>query len=99
MQNRLLICLLALLTLICASSCTKLPEPAAMKAGDLPRVAIPDRDAIPLEWGEIIAITSEPASPTWVQIWLRDMEGTIRMVGYNLHDNALGDDAVVIHRR
>ena len=98
MTGRALICLTASAALLVAGSCAKLPQKPVKADGAVALVQMAQKDAVPAEWGEAFAVSSEPSNPGWLQIWFRDSDGTVRMVTYNLRTNSLGREAAIFRR-
>ena len=60
---------------------------------------LPDKDSIPAEWGKLVAVSSAPDIDNWVQLWLEDEGGTIRMVAYHIIQNKVSSQARVFPRK
>jgi hypothetical protein len=99
MTGKAFICLTVLTTLLVGLSCAKLPEKPAKEDGTVVLVELAHQDAIPADWGEAFAVSSDANNPNWLQLWFRAEDGTVRMASYNLRTNILEDDAVIFQRR
>jgi len=85
--------------LLPAFSCTRLPEKPAQEGAALSSEQLPAPDSIPLEWGKLVSVTSNPAFPGWFQLWFEDGTSTVRMVPFDLQAKHFGSDAMVLPRR
>ena len=85
---------LGLLVLL-ASSCARLPE----QPPDTSFERLPDQNAIPVEWGNLVSVTTPEFSERWIQLWFQDEKGTIRMVTYNLETNRINLKSRMIPRK
>jgi len=99
MTRKTLVCLGVSALVLISLSCAKLPEKPAKEDGTVVLVKLADQDAIPVDWGEAFAVSSDANNPNWLQLWFRSEDGTVRMVSYNLRTNILEDDAVIFQRR
>jgi len=88
---------LGLLVLL-ASSCAKLPEPPTLAQKSVEVAKLPDENAIPMEWGALVSVSSVPLYPSWVQLWFQDEKGTIRMVPYSIETNQFNPASRMIPR-
>lgn len=85
------------LSLILSASCTKLRTPFPGEQA-LERQVLPQKDAIPAEWGKLISASNSPSFPNWIQLWFQDDAGLVRMVPYNIDRNILAPDVVLFRR-
>ena len=75
--------LLILLTLLLAScERTQVPEQPVSEIDSGLR-------AIPIEYGELVSVTTTPEFRNWYQLWFRAEDGTIRMLRYRVTDNII----------
>jgi len=85
-----------LLTLMAATlflSCERLAQPADSTAEIATKL-----ESIPVEYGELEAVTSVPEYPGWFQLWFQDSTGTIRMVRIQTQQNLIHNQIEVIPR-
>ena len=99
MTGKTLVCLSVSALLLISLSCAKLPGKPAKEDGTVELLKLAHQDAIPADWGEAFAVSSDANNPNWLQLWFRADDGTVRMASYNLRTNVLEDDAVVFPRR
>ena len=69
-------------------SCVDMPEWAASGEGDVAVEELPYADAIPLNWGTLVSVTTTNESYRY-QLWFQDEAGSVRMVGYDFRANEL----------
>jgi hypothetical protein len=67
--------------------------------GELPKQKLPFRDAIPADFGDLIAVTENADHPVWAQAWFVRPDKSIVIVWINSRTGFMLDDAVVIPRR
>jgi len=91
--------LAAVLLVLVASSCARLPKAPDPGEGDLDRIIMQDRDSIPADWGDMIGVSSVPEYKTWVQLWFQDEEGNVRMVPYAIDSNRFYDTFTLFPRK
>jgi hypothetical protein len=65
-------------------SCTKLPEATE---GDLGMQVLPLGNTLPVQWGNLVAVTSASEYASYVQLWFQDKNGNVYLVGYNVLKN------------
>jgi hypothetical protein len=99
MYRRAGILLLVIVLVLPAFSCTRLPEKPAEGGVVLTSEQLPALDSLPLAWGKLISVTSNPAYPGWFQLWFEDDMGTIRMATFNLRTGQLDQNATVFPRK
>ena len=87
---------LALLLLSAAAACTKLPAP---KASALPGDTLPDGITVPASWGNLVAVTVNPAFTDVEQLWFQDSTKRIHLVVFEVEGRQLNRLARVINRR
>jgi len=56
-------------------------------------------DAIPLDYGDLVGVTSNSAAPGWAQLWFERADKTILVVKVNFEAGKLAVNAVAIPRR
>jgi hypothetical protein len=54
-------------------------------------------DAVPQEYGPLIAVTQ--GSGEWATLWFQKQDGTITLIGVNIRDGRLGDKLLTIPRK
>ena len=79
-------------------SCRKLPS-AASPAGQLKSEVLTSLDAIPLEYGNLVDVTSDSSFPAWAQLWFEKADKTIVVVRVSWADGAIQSNATIIPRR
>ena len=99
MFSRTKILLVLVVLAIMPLSCTKIPEPSIAVKGGLGTKALPYRDSIPLNWGNLVSVTNVAEYPYWLQLWFQDKNGTIRIVAYSARNNSFSKDFKLIHRK
>jgi hypothetical protein len=57
-----------------------------------------DLQNIPIEYGDLVAVTSMAEYPNWVQLWFQDGDGVIRMVRIQFISNVMHKDVKIIAR-
>jgi hypothetical protein len=45
---------------------------------------LPAMDSIPPAWGKLVSVTTNPAFPSWFQLWFEDESSTIRLAAFVL---------------
>ncbi len=83
--------------LAAGASCTRLGKLGPGEK-NLAVITLPQPDSIPAGWGRLVSVSSAPGVENWVQLWLQDDQGTIRVASYNVKDNHLHTQAVMIGR-
>ncbi len=79
-------------------SCTKLQQEPAQKEGALPILRLDQTNSIPSDWGKLISTTISPDMPRVVLLWFQDEKGDIHLASYNMRQNKISPNAVVIRR-
>jgi hypothetical protein len=84
-----------------ANACQRLEEiqPLPGQRGELPKESLPFKDAIPLEYGDLVSVTSVAANPSWAQAWFVRPDKSIVIVWVNTRSGNMLGDVVVIPRR
>ena len=85
---------LLLLTANCRKVVTDVPPP-----GQLEKISLKHLDLIPLEYGELVSVTTHAQYEGWAQLWFVDEERTIRMVRVQFHTNRLHENVLTIPRK
>ena len=99
MSHRAGMRLVAGVLVLLALSCAKLPEPPTLAQKSVEVAKLPDENAIPMEWGNLISVSSVPTYPSSVQLWFQDEKGTIRMVAYGLETHMFNLNSRMIPRK
>lgn len=79
-------------------SCQELPQMPALGEGELDIDPVPQPNAVPAEWGRLVAVTNDPQFGHLFQLWFEDEAGTLRMVTYNDRWQRLSGAAVRVER-
>lgn len=79
--------------LVFALSCERTTPEVGIDADSLTEL-----QNIPIEFGDLVAVTSMTEYPNWVQLWFQNGDGVIRMVRYQLISNLMLKDVKVIAR-
>jgi hypothetical protein len=90
-----IVCLLALCFL--TTSCTKLGPPTP--TGPLKWKTADFADAIPAEYGTLVAVTTHPQNPSWVYLWFQQTDGTIAAVFVDISDGRVVPRSLSIPRK
>lgn len=99
MANNLRICLLVIVCLIFLSvSCEKIAEKQVWMEGDIGFEKLPRTDLIPLDWGDLVSVSSANGEAGWVQLWFQNEKGDIHMAVYNTRKMRLYPNARVFRR-
>jgi hypothetical protein len=96
-----LVLVLAVLSAFCLlfPGCAKLPEQTA--PSQEPTLALLSEalvDSIPMEYGELIAVTTNETHPRWAQLWFKRDDGSVVVVYVNYTNRYMGKRALVIPR-
>jgi hypothetical protein len=67
--------------------------------GELPRQTLPFKDAIPADFGDLVAVTSHAEYPTWSQAWFVRADKSIVVVWINSRTGKMLPEALTIPRR
>jgi hypothetical protein len=81
MSVRTGICLVGVVLVLLALSCTRLQD---ARSDDIARQELPHLDAIPASWGQLISVSNVTHYPDHVQLWFQDSDGVIRIVPYSI---------------
>jgi hypothetical protein len=90
---------LAFLVVAClaATACEKLPSGGAGGEGQVDASKL--ADAIPLEYGNLIAATTNTYDPRWVTLWFEKPDKTIILVGVQQSNGRVWTQPRVIGRK
>ncbi len=92
--------LLALVVLLLgAASCRQLPAPRSADRGALQTEEMATTDAIPLEYGNLVAVTPLPENPYHAGLWFEKPDKTIVFVKVNYSLGKIQKDALLLPRR
>lgn len=86
-----------LLTCLLISGCAKLPSKAPsdssldLAAGEL-------RDAIPLDYGDLVSVTTSEVHPGWAQLWFQREDRSVVAVYVQFGQRRLAPRALTIPR-
>jgi len=94
-QKILFVCLILICVFVL--SCQKLEQ--APPTSTLKFEQIKLLDAIPIEFGNLIAITTSPEYPGWAQLWFQKQDKTIVVVKVQWGKGYLNQEATIIPRR
>jgi hypothetical protein len=68
-------------------------------ASEMSIQSLPDRDAIPASFGDLIGVTSSATHPVWTQAWFMREDKSIAIVWINARTGALVERVVIIPRK
>ncbi len=88
----------SMLALLIATSCAKLPEKPAPLRGDVAYVQMVAKDAIPADWGHLVAVSNSADSGHVFQLWFEDEAGAVRVAFYDVRANVFQSDGRLIPR-
>jgi len=99
MRNTVKLALLITLTCLLTTSCADINAEAPVVAGPLVRDTSANlTDAIPAEYGDLIAVTTTDAYPNFAQLWFQKEDKSIVTVFLNFKRGAMEEDPLVIPR-
>lgn len=83
------------------SACQRLEDvrPLPSRLGELPKESLPFKDALPLDYGDLVSVTSIAGDPNWAQAWFVRPDKSIVIVWVNARTGNMLGDVVVIPRR
>ena len=86
MAGKRLVFLLGIFFIVLLFSCAKLPDESSTGSTEysFAMKQLPMADTIPLNWGELVTVSSVSLYPGWVQLWFHDKEGNVYMVPYDV---------------
>ena len=93
----MLLCLLALTFAV--ASCEKLPAPPTLERGPLPVEQARYLDAIPLEYGSLLAVTTDAEAPYMAGLWFEKPDKSIVFVKVNVSLGKIHNEVLVLPRR
>jgi len=101
MAGRIVMFLFVITLCMGLTSCQKLgPDEEAIKASRQLKVeTLKSLDQIPLEYGNLVGITSNSARPNHAQLWFEKPDKTIVAVSVNFINGGLLSDYLLIPRR
>ena len=91
-------CMAALTLVLLSLSCSRLPERTPGE-GELATERLPNAGSVPSQWGSLVSVTTQPASPNRFQLWFQDEEGNVRMVLYDADGGRLVSEVRLITRQ
>ena len=94
-QKIVFVCLI--LTCIVAFSCQKIEDARSTAALKFEQIKSPD--AIPLEFGKLVGVTTTSEYPGWAQLWFEKPDKSIIVVKVQWGKGYLNQEATVIPRR
>ena len=89
-----ILAVIALLNANCRKVVTDVPPP-----GQLDKISLENLELIPLEYGELVSVTTHSQYEGWAQLWFVDEDRTIRMVRVQFHTNRLHENVLIIPRK
>ena len=90
---------LSILALCLATgSCKKLNQPVN-STGQLTFETAKFADAIPRDYGPLIAVTENAQDPFWVALWFQRSDGTIPVVFVNVREGRIYEKTLMIQRK
>ena len=100
MLGRMGTCMVIMVLALFAFSCTQLEDQSYAIKGEKTAIEkLAHLDSIPPEWGNLVSVSSVPCHENWLQLWLQDGEGNIRMVPYNIISHQFNEQIRLIQRR
>jgi hypothetical protein len=100
MAKKMLLCFVSVSLVVFLVSCTKLPESQAPQPlAKFGMETLKLGDTLPLEWGNLIAVSNSIQSPEWTRWWFQDKEGNIYIAWYNMKTNKFSEDYRFLKRR
>ena len=102
MSRRSILFLCCAATCFVATACQKLDDVrplASPKRGALPMEQAKFLDAVPAEYGDLVAVTSNAEYPTWSQAWFERPDKSIVIVTINSGTGRILDRIIVVPRR
>jgi hypothetical protein len=80
------------------SSCRKIAD-VSKPTGPLPHEPVKFTDAVPQDYGNLIAVTQNPDRTAWVTLWFQKPDGTVMAVPMNGVDGRFGEHVLRIPRK
>ncbi|NIR51521.1 MAG: hypothetical protein GWN55_11860 [Phycisphaerae bacterium] len=92
--------LFTLVVIALTVSCERIPQPekAPPITGKLQSIKMADTKGIPIEYGNLVAITTKGEERGSAELWFEDANRTIRVVRVILSQNRVGETVFVIPR-
>ena len=87
--------LLTFISISIAFSCQRI---STDEKGELKSVQLSNLKGVPLEYGELISVTTHAAYPGMAQLWFEDDDRIIRMVRIGFDDNKVREQVIVLPR-
>jgi hypothetical protein len=87
-------CVLAACFLV--GSCEKLPT---TETGPLTWKTVGFTDAVPKEYGSLIAVTANSQNPTWAYLWFQQPDGTITVTFVDIAYGKINNRSLTIPRK
>lgn len=78
-------------------SCQKVVQ-ESVAPGQLEKAKMENLAEIPLDYGNLISVTTHAQYEGWAQLWFVDQQSTIRMVRVQFHTNRIHEHVLVIPR-
>ena len=95
MRKTLLFLFVGLILILGFASCTKVHQ---ARWTYLDQTKLTTLEAVPLEYGQLKAVTVMQDNPEWSEMWFQDDSGTIRIVPVNWFTNQTVKEPLVIPR-
>jgi hypothetical protein len=99
MRERTLVLLSVLALILGATSCQPLPTKPTLARGPLQLEDIQYTDAIPLDYGTLVGVTSLPDYPYTAGLWFEKADKTIVFVKVNVSLGKIEKTALLLPRR
>ena len=99
MRIRIVLLLSALALILGATSCQQLPAPRTFAPGALQTEDMTYIDAIPLDYGTLVGVTSLPDNPYTTGLWFEKPDKTIVFVRVNISLGRIEKRALILPRR
>ena len=93
MKKYSLLVLIALVSIVFLFSCQRVDESKELKFDETIR-----QEGIPLEYGSLVAVTTQTDWPGWAQLWFEDEDHTIRMIRVEFHKGIISEGVRTIQR-
>ena len=99
MVGRPVVAICTLAVCLATVSCKKLEPAAPNPTGPLTFEPSKFADAIPGDYGNLVGVTQNPASPKWIGLWFEKSDHTIAAVFVNLDEGKLYGKTLTIPRK
>ena len=90
MKKRWLYAVLAVMVLVMSAGCDKVDTQSNREFLQI--------ESIPLEFGNLVAVTTMTEYPGWSQLWFVQSDGSIKMVRYHFVRNVIMADVKLLKR-